>query len=154
MADQLRGKQIYNIAIDAAAYWDEVRWNEVARLLPNPLRLEDTLTEDALKIIGEQVMRIKSKTPAKKKSASKVLLNEEQSLSILRDSSDNKPTIKDVVLAISSLKSLGWETNMADGLNHEGRKGIVISLIEPVKTQIVAEQGGAVPSDNRHLPRS
>jgi hypothetical protein len=88
----------------------------------------------------------------KKKPSTKVLLNEEQSLSILRDSKDKKTTIKNVVLAIASLKSLGWETNTADGLNHEGRKGIVISLIEPGKTQLVAEQGKTVPSDNEHLP--
>ena len=35
--------------------------------------------------------------------------------------------------AIVGLKKAGWTVNLSDGITHDGRKGIVISLIEPAK---------------------
>jgi len=59
-------------------------------------------------------------------------LSEKESLSKLTQACEGC-TNDDACCAIVGLKKAGWDVSISEGINHEGRKGIVISCTEPAK---------------------
>jgi hypothetical protein len=80
--------------------------------------------------IHEEEMKKKIQTKAKAPKKDDTL-SESESLSKIRKACEGC-TNDSACCAFVGLKKAGWTINISDGIDHEGRKGIVINMTEPV----------------------
>lgn len=84
---------------------------------------------DTAQLKGAAQMKKKAKSTYKIKEDD--TLTEAESLSKIKKACEGC-TSDEACCAFVGLKKAGWTVNISDGVDHEGRKGIVISCTEPL----------------------